>query len=62
MGAPLPTMPVQPMMYWSRSAMCIEPPLPLFEPVRLPYSSAIISGVRIPLAMQWPWPRWLETM
>ncbi len=61
-GAPLPTIPVQPMMYWSRSAMCMEPPLPLLEPVALAKSSAIISGVFIPLAMQWPWPRWFDTM
>ena len=35
-GGPPPTMPLAPSMPLDRSAMCIEPPLPLQEPVTLP--------------------------
>ncbi|MNG00958.1 hypothetical protein D3C84_839160 [compost metagenome] len=35
-GAPAPTMPLAPSMPFSKSAMCIEPPLPWQTPVFLP--------------------------
>ena len=37
--------------------MCMEPPFPLHEPVRLAYSSAIIFDVSAPFATMCPWPR-----
>ena len=42
--------------------MCMEPPRALQSPVDLPRSSAIISGIRVPLAMECPWPRWVVRM
>ncbi|MNT32147.1 hypothetical protein D3C72_1680130 [compost metagenome] len=35
-GAPAPRMPLAPIMPLDRSAICIEPPLPLHEPPFLP--------------------------
>lgn len=61
-GGPPPTMPLAPGMPFSRSAMRIEPPLPLQVPVLFPRISAIIGPTAQPLAMEWPWPRWVEAM
>jgi hypothetical protein len=43
-----------------KSAMCIEPPLPRLQPDARPNSSPIIAIVSAPLAIVWPWPRWVE--
>ncbi len=61
-GGPPPTMPFAPSMPRDTSAMCIEPPLPLQDPVARPKSSAIISSSGTPFAMQWPWPRCVDVM
>ena len=61
-GGPPPTIPFAPSMPFDRSAMCIEPPLPRHEPVSLPKISAIIPITSTPLAMQCPWPRWVEAI
>ena len=42
--------------------MCIEPPLPPHRPSLRPKISCIIASVSQPLAMQWPWPRWVLAM
>ena len=39
--------------------MCIEPPLPPHSPSGLPKISSIMPSTSQPLAMQWPWPRWV---
>ena len=57
MGSPPPTMPLAPSMPTAKSAMCMEPPLPLQYPSTRPNSSAIIRRTSAPLAMQWPCPR-----
>ena len=54
-----PTTPLAPSIPLVASAMCIVPPLPLFVPLVLPRSSAIISLRSSPLAMQWWWLRWV---
>ena len=61
-GGPPPTIPFAPSMPLDRSAMCIEPPLPRHDPVRLPKISAIIGLMSTPLAMQWPCPRCVDAM
>ena len=61
-GGPPPTMPLAPNMPVDRSAMCIDPPLPLQVPVALPYSSAIMATTSQPFAMACPWPRWVLAM
>ena len=62
MPNPPPTMPLAPSMPSEKSATCIDPPRPRLAPVSLPNSSAINRSVRMPLAMAWPWPRWVEVM
>jgi len=47
----------RPSMPTEKSAMCMEPPLPLQYPSTRPNSSAIIRRTSAPLAMQWPCPR-----
>ena len=42
--------------------MCIEPPLPPHRPSLRPKISCIMPRVSQPLAMQWPWPRWVVAM
>ena len=42
--------------------MCIEPPLPWQRPVERPNSSAYMSSMLAPLAMQCPWPRCVLTI
>ena len=61
-GTLAPTTPLVPSIPLLMSAMCIDPPLPLLHPVALPNSSATISLGSTPLAMQWPWPRWVLAM
>ena len=61
-GTPAATIPLAPKIPRSGSAMCIEPPRPLFVPVTLASSSAIIGSGGSPLARQCPWPRWLEVI
>ena len=61
-GGPPPTMPLAPSMPWSRSAMCIEPPLPPHSPPCLPNSSRIMPTTSQPLAIEWPCPRCVEAM
>ena len=56
------TTPLVPSIPLLMSAMCMEPPLPLLEPVVRPNNSAIIALGSTPLAMQWPWPRWVLPM
>ena len=53
-------MPLAPSIPHEKSVMCMEPPLPLQDPVARPKSSAIIRSICAPLAMQCPWPRWVE--
>ena len=59
-GRPAATTPFAPSMPTLKSAMCIEPPLPLLVPVARPNSSHIIAFTFAPLASVWPWPRWVE--
>ena len=61
-GGPPPTMPLAPSMPWSRSAMCIEPPLPPHSPPSLANSSCIMPATSQPLAMLWPCPRCVLAM
>jgi hypothetical protein len=61
-GGPPPTMPFAPIMPFARSAMCIEPPLPPHRPSLRPKISCIMARVSQPLAMLWPWPRWVLAM
>ena len=56
---PPPTMALAPRMPRAKSAMCIDPPRPRHRPVDRPYSSAAMGSKSQPLAMQWPWPRWV---
>jgi len=42
--------------------MCIDPPLPSHVPPARPNSSHIMAVTSAPLAMVWPWPRWVEVM
>ena len=62
MGGEPPTMALAPSMPFFRSAMCMEPPLPPQRPSALPMISSIMPFTSTPLAMQWPWPRWVEPM
>jgi len=57
MQKPPPTTPFAPRLPRSKSAICMEPPLPRQYPLYLPSISAIILLRSIPLAIQWPWPR-----
>ena len=59
MVKPPPTIPLAPSMPTLKSAMCMEPPLPLQLPVLLPKSSAIMCFRSAPLAMVWPCPLWV---
>ena len=59
-GGPPPTMPLAPSIPLCRSAMCMDPPLHRQVPVLRPKISAIMPGTSQPLAMLWPWPRWVE--
>ena len=59
MVKPPPTMPLAPSMPTLKSAMCMEPPLPLQLPVLFPNSSAIMCFRSAPLAMVWPCPLWV---
>ena len=61
-GTPAATIPLAPKIPRSGSAMCMEPPRPLFVPVTRASSSAIIGSGGSPLARQCPWPRWLEVI
>ena len=42
--------------------MCMEPPRPWHRPVFLPKISAIMRFTSAPLATQWPWPRWVDSI
>ena len=55
------TTPFAPSIPTSKSAMCMEPPLPPQLPPARPNSSRIIASGSAPLAMVWPWPRWVES-
>ena len=57
-----PTMALAPSMPLSRSAMCMDPPLPPHKPPALAKISSIMPFTSQPLAMQWPWPRWVDPM
>ena len=57
MAAPAPTIAFSPSRPTRGSVKCIEPPLPLLQPVRRPSSSAIASFASSPLASDWPCPR-----
>ena len=57
MGTPAPTIPVVNIAPDAGSDTWGEPPLPLFEPVARPNSSAIIGFGSAPLASTWAWPR-----
>ena len=48
---PAPTMPFPPRKPSDRSARCMLPPRPPRHPVALPYSSAMMPRVDIPLAI-----------
>ena len=60
-GMPEPTMPTLPKTPRLISAMCIDPPFPLHDPVSFPRSSAIILSSGTPFAMQCPCPRCVLT-
>lgn len=62
MGRPPPTIPFAPRLPVLMSAMCIDPPRPWQYPVSLPKNSANIRPTSAPLAMQCPWPRWVEVI
>ena len=55
-----PTMAMAGIMPTVMSPTCIEPPLPLQQPVRLAYSSAMIERRLTPLAIAWPCGRCVE--
>ena len=62
MGSPPPTMATAGTIPLARSPMCMDPPLPLQQPVTLPKSSAIMQATSSPLAMQCPCGRCVEVM
>ena len=53
-GIPPPTIPFAPNTPTEGSAICMEPPLPLQQPVAFPNSSATIFFKSTPFAIQWP--------
>ena len=56
-----PTMATAGTMPLDRSPMCMDPPLPLQQPVTLPNSSAMTLVSRpAPWRGQWPWGRWVD--
>ena len=61
-GIAEPNIPDSPRMPMLKSAKCMDPPLPLQMPVALPNNSAIAVRTFPPLAMGWPWERWLPVI
>ena len=59
---PPPTIAIPGTIPLSMLPTCIDPPLPLQQPVEAPKSSKRSSSTVSPLARAWPWPRKVEVM